>query len=95
MPDFGMIWEVPKKPSIDDALADVRLQARADGILIPEDAEPTITEHLPSDRNPNGSLDVIFEWGGRSRSDSEERSRRAEKARGDGTPSRQRRPARR
>ena len=69
MPEFGIIWEVPKKPSIDDALADVRLQARADGILIPEDAEPTIAEHLPSDRNPNGSLDVIFEWDGRSTPD--------------------------
>jgi hypothetical protein len=65
MPKFGMVWEVPKKPSIHDALVAVRLQARLDGILIPEDAEPTIAEQLPSDRNPNGSLDVIFEWGDR------------------------------
>jgi hypothetical protein len=94
MSNFGMIWEVPKKPSIDDALAEVRLQARADGILIPEDAEPIITEHLPSDRNPNGSLDVIFEWGGRSASDpeSEEESRGDAKTRGDGRPSRSRTP---
>ena len=71
MSDFGIIWEAPKRPSIEDALAEVRLQARADGILIPEDAEPTITEHLPSDTIPNGSLDVIFEWGAQSASDPE------------------------
>ena len=89
MSEFEMIWEVPKKPSIDDALTHVRLQARADGILIPEDAEPTLTEDLPSDTNPNGSLHVIFEWGGQSASDpAGEGSRRAEEARGDKRPSR-------
>lgn len=78
MSDFGLIWEAPKRPSIDDALAQVRLQARADGIVIPQDAEPIITEYLPSDTCPTGALHVTFEWAGRSASHPEaaERSRR-------------------
>lgn len=89
-----MIWETPKRPSIDDALTQVRLQARADGVLIPEDAEPTIAEYLPSDSNPNGSLHVIFEWDGRSASDpdADEKWGRDPKARDDGRPSRSRTP---
>jgi hypothetical protein len=60
--NFGMIWDSPEKPSIEDAIAEVRARAAADGTVIPEGTEPKIVRHDPSDGNKYGSLHVIFEW---------------------------------
>ncbi len=57
-----MIWDGPEKPTIEDATAQVRDQARLDGTVIPDGTEPKIIQHEPSEGSKYGSLHVIFEW---------------------------------
>lgn len=57
-----MIWDSPEKPSVEDAIAEVRARTTAAGTVIPQGIKPRIVRHDPGEGTKYGSLHLLFEW---------------------------------